>query len=95
VREQAPLRAWAPLRRIARAVGFDIELSRVQAMAREDRRSLHLNRKIADRVRHDPKAIITVARSDLARMRDSTRAPSTSSTNVQLPGDPLDDLAHG
>jgi len=58
------------LRRIARAVGFDIELSRVQAMAREDRRSLHLNRKIADRVRHDPKAIITVARSDLARMRE-------------------------
>jgi hypothetical protein len=81
------------LRRIARAAGFDIELSLVPAMTREDRRSLHLHTVIAGRLREDPEAIVAAARSNLARMRVlHSGAVDLLDEWAELLGAPIDDL---
>jgi hypothetical protein len=82
------------LRRIARAAGFDIELSLVPAMTREDRRSLHLHTVIARRLRQDPETTIAAARANLARMRDlHSGAVDLLDEWADLLDAPLDDLA--
>jgi transcriptional regulator with XRE-family HTH domain len=57
------------LRRLARSMGFDLQIDVVPAMTREDRRSLFLHRHIAERLRTNPDAVISKARTNLDKMR--------------------------
>lgn len=56
------------LRRLADAVGLEIEMRVVPSLTREDRRSAFLHRLIAERLRDEPDATIRKARSNLERM---------------------------
>jgi transcriptional regulator with XRE-family HTH domain len=58
------------LRRLARAVGWEMEVSFAPAMTREDRRSLFLHRAIAEQLRRSPERVVRIARRNLRRMRD-------------------------
>jgi len=66
----------ATVQRLARAVGLELTVGYVHPMTREDRRSLHLHRAIAERLQADPEAVLAQARRTLKRMR--MRAASTS-----------------
>jgi transcriptional regulator with XRE-family HTH domain len=54
--------------RLARAAGLDLIVSFVPPLTREDRRSLHLHRRIARRLRSDPVAVRDIAKANLDLM---------------------------
>lgn len=56
------------LRRMARSVGLDLEISLTPALTREERRSLWLHEAIALRLEREPDVVLERARSNLARM---------------------------
>ena len=58
------------LRRIARSLGFDLAVSFVVPLTREDRRSLALHRAIAAKLEADPHPVLDKARTNLRVMRD-------------------------
>ena len=58
------------LRRLASSVGLDLVIYVVPALSREDRRSLSLHRRIAEKVRDDPAATLERARGNLRRMAE-------------------------
>lgn len=60
---------WRTVQRLAQAAGFDVELRFVPPLTREDRRSLLLHEAIAARLRAEPAALLSRARTSLARMR--------------------------
>lgn len=57
------------LRRLAASVGLDVEFNVVSALTREDRRSIHLHRRIAEHLKADPDTILRKARTNLGLMR--------------------------
>ena len=57
------------LQRMAAAVGLGVHVSFVPQMTREDRRSLALHERIADRLRAAPAETLARARANLLRMR--------------------------
>ena len=57
------------LQRMASALGLDVHVAFVPQMTREDRRSLALHERIADRLRAAPEETLDRARSNLLRMR--------------------------
>jgi transcriptional regulator with XRE-family HTH domain len=58
------------LRRLAEAVGWEMEVSFTPIMTREDRRSLFLHQAIAEQLRRSPEGVIRKARRNLRRMRE-------------------------
>lgn len=56
------------LHRMALTAGFDIVFQLVPPMTREERRSLHLHRAIAEKLRTSPKEVIARARKNLGKM---------------------------
>jgi len=56
------------LARLASAAGRDVVISFVPASTREDRRSLHLHRAIAEKLRRSPESTVDAARRNLRRM---------------------------
>jgi len=64
------------VRRLAGAVGLELIVGYARPMTREERRSLHLHRAIAERLQADPDAVLAQARRTLKRMRK--KAGSTS-----------------
>jgi transcriptional regulator with XRE-family HTH domain len=58
------------LRRLARSVGYELEVDFQPAMTREERRSLALHRAIAARLADDPARALQSARATLALMRE-------------------------
>lgn len=61
------------LDRLARAVGQDVVISFVPALTREDRRSLHLHRAIAEKLRRAPQEVLERARTNARRMKAQHR----------------------
>ncbi len=59
----------ATLHRLARAVGLQVSVEYGPPMSREERRSLHLHRAIAERLKADPEGVLAKARQTLERMR--------------------------
>jgi len=59
----------ATVRRLARSVGLETTVRFAPPMTREERRSLHLHRAIAERLKSDPEHIVCWARRNLERMR--------------------------
>ena len=57
------------LERLASSVGLDLHVSFVPAMTREDRRSLALHSRIAERLQKSPETVLSQARANLERMR--------------------------
>lgn len=57
------------LERLAAAVGRSVAISFVAPLTREDRRSLHLHRAIADTLLREPDMVLDRARHNLERMR--------------------------
>ncbi|MFQ5516254.1 MAG: helix-turn-helix transcriptional regulator [Acidimicrobiia bacterium] len=57
------------LRRLAAAVGMDLHVTLVPALTREERRSLALHQRIAERLVAQPEPTLAKARSNLDRMR--------------------------
>lgn len=58
----------ATVRRLAAAVGLEATVQFAPPMTREERRSLHLHRAIAERLRSEPDRIVRLARLNLRRM---------------------------
>ena len=56
------------VQRLARGVGLELAVDYLAPMTREERRSLHLHRWIADRLRQDPVHVLARARECLGRM---------------------------
>jgi transcriptional regulator with XRE-family HTH domain len=54
---------------MASGAGFELYVEFVPPLTREDRRSLHLHRRIAQRLMADPEATLQRARANLAKMR--------------------------
>lgn len=65
----ARLPSLRTLIRLASAVGLDLHFMVTPSMTREERRSLAIHSRIAERVRADPEATIAKARANLAHMR--------------------------
>jgi transcriptional regulator with XRE-family HTH domain len=59
----------ATVRRLAESVGLEATVQFAPPMTREERRSLHLHRAIAERLRSEPDQIIRRARRNLRGMR--------------------------
>jgi len=59
----------ATVRRLAASVGLEATVQFASPMTREERRSLHLHRAIAERLRSEPDRIVRQARLNLRRMR--------------------------
>jgi transcriptional regulator with XRE-family HTH domain len=59
----------ATVRRLAASVGLEATVQFAPPMTREERRSLHLHRAIAERLRSEPKRVVRQARLNLRRMR--------------------------
>lgn len=57
------------LQRLAASVGLHAAIEYHTPLTREERRSIELHRAIARRLTADPRAVITLARRNLARMR--------------------------
>ena len=57
------------VRRIASAVEMDVHLAPIPALTREERRSLALHERIAQRLREQPKETLAKARANLDQMR--------------------------
>lgn len=57
----------ATLKRLAAALGFDVAVSFIPTLTREDRRSLAYNEAVATALRKDPEAGLALARRNLAR----------------------------
>jgi transcriptional regulator with XRE-family HTH domain len=57
------------IQRMASAVGLDVHVALVPRMSREDRRSLALHERIAERLRAAPDQTLARARANLRRMR--------------------------
>ncbi len=57
------------LERLASSVGLDLHVSFVPAMTREDRRSLALHSRIAQRLQQAPEMVLSQARANVAHMR--------------------------
>lgn len=58
------------LRRLAEAVGWEMEITFTPAMTREDRRSLFLHQAITEQLRRSPDPVVRKARRNLRRMLD-------------------------
>lgn len=57
------------LERLASSVGLDLHVSFVPAMTREDRRSLALHSRIAERLQREPEKALEKAQTNLEHMR--------------------------
>ena len=57
------------VRRLARSVGLEATVTYAPPMTREERRSLHLHRAIAERLKSDPERTVSLARLNLERMQ--------------------------
>lgn len=66
----------ATVERLARAVSLEATVAFHPPMTREDRRSLALHRRIAERLSDDPSAVLRRARRTLIRMQ-SVAGPGT------------------
>ena len=58
------------LRKLARGVGLEVEISFTPTMTREDRRSLFLHQAIAEQLRRSPERALRTAHRNLRRMLD-------------------------
>lgn len=58
------------LHKLADSVGLDLVIDVVPALSREDRRSLSLHQRIAEKVRSDPAPTLEKARRNLRRMAE-------------------------
>lgn len=82
------------LERLARALGFEVQIEFHPPMTREERRSLALHRAIVRHLRDDPEAVIGRARQTLARMaRVAPTSPAIEEWRFLLDR-PVDVLAH-
>ena len=60
---------WRTVERLAQAAGCVADVRFVPALTREDRRSLLLHEAVAGRLRAEPEAVLSRARTSLDRMR--------------------------
>lgn len=66
----AKMPSFRTLQRLASSVGLALAIDVVPALSREDRRSLSLHRRIAEKLRSDPAATLAKARSNLRTMAE-------------------------
>ncbi|MDP2958297.1 MAG: helix-turn-helix domain-containing protein [Longimicrobiales bacterium] len=64
------------VRRLARSVGLEATVTYATPMTREERRSLHLHRAIAERLKSDPERTVSKARLNLERMQSGASGVS-------------------
>ena len=65
----AKLPSLRTLQRLSSAVGLDLHITLIPSLTREERRSLALHSRIAERLKEDPGATLAKAQANLEHMR--------------------------